>query len=196
MQQRWQAFCEDDPVSVARKLLGAYLISETSEGKITGKIVEVEAYGGFSDPGSHISKGITNRTKIMMEKPGIAYVYVIYGMYNCLNVVAHTAGQAGAVLIRAVEPLTGVEIMQKRRNCLKLKNLCSGPGKLCQAFGITKEFNGHLLIASPLYIKSEEAVLTDNEILAVARVNIDYAGEAKEWPWRFYIKGNKYVFKL
>lgn len=192
MSQNWITFCQKDPVTVAKNILGAYLIRETSEGIIKGRIVEVEAYGGFHDAGSHISKGVTARTKIMLDTPGLAYVYIIYGMYHCLNLVAHTENQAGAVLIRAVEPLEGLEIMKQRRGLSVTKNVCNGPGKLCQAFGITKADNGHLLSEQPLYIV-KGAPLPEEQVAATPRVNIDYAGEAKEWLWRFYIKDNPYI---
>jgi len=190
--KQWSAFCLEEPVAVARKLLGTHLVGETAGGSVSGMIVEVEAYGGFSDAGSHISRGVTERTKIMLDTPGLAYVYIIYGVHHCLNVVAHSMGQAGAVLIRAVEPLTGIEVMQRRRGVDAIRSLCSGPGKLCQAFGITKDHNGHFLGEQPVYITFERKVDTE-QIVAVPRVNIDYAGEAKHWPWRFYIKENAYV---
>ncbi len=190
--KQWSEFQFAETVAVARDLLGAHLVSETADGVVSGKIVEVEAYGGFSDAGSHISRGVTERTKIMLDRPGLAYVYIIYGVHHCLNVVAHPEGQAGAVLIRALEPLNGIGIMQKRRGVQENRSLCSGPGKLCQAFGITKEHNGHFLAEQPLYLVRGDQVGED-QIAAVPRVNIDYAGEAKHWPWRFYIKGNAYI---
>lgn len=192
MNHWWLSFCSEDTVAVARSLIGMHLVKDMPDGRLIGKIVEVEAYGGFDDAGSHISRGITERTKIMLDTPGLAYVYLIYGMYHCLNVVAHTEAKAGAVLIRAVEPLDGIEIMHKRRSIEKIRDLCNGPGKLCQAFGITKYHNGHFLNNSPLYITNGESIASDM-IVATPRINIDYAGEAAGWPWRFYIKGSKYI---
>lgn len=188
----WLQFCRMPTEQAARRLLGMRLVRETPEGVIMGSIVEVEAYGGTEDAGSHISRAVTDRTKIMAETPGLAYVYIIYGMHHCLNVVAHVDGAAGAVLIRAVEPLSGVELMQRRRGAVRERELCNGPGKLCQAFGITKELNGHCLTEPPLYLAGGETIAED-AIEATKRINIDYAGEAKEWPWRFYIKENRYV---
>jgi len=190
--KQWSEFRFAETVAVARDLLGSHLVSETADGVVSGKIVEVEAYGGFSDAGSHISRGVTERTKIMLDRPGLAYVYIIYGVHHCINVVAHPEGQAGAVLIRALEPLSGIDIMQKRRGVQEIRSLCSGPGKLCRAFGITKEHNGHFLAEQPLYLLQGPQV-GDEQIAAVPRVNIDYAGEAKHWPWRFYIKNNRYI---
>lgn len=188
----WLQYCRMPTEQTARRLLGMHLVRKTPEGVITGKIVEVEAYGGTEDAGSHISRAVTERTKIMAEAPGLAYVYIIYGMHHCLNVVAHVDGAAGAVLIRAVEPLSGVELMQRRRGAVRERELCNGPGKLCQAFGITKELNGHCLTEPPLYLTGGDTIAED-AIEVTKRINIDYAGEAKEWPWRFYIKANRYV---
>lgn len=186
------SFYERDPVVVARDLLGKYLTHDTPEGQLIGKIVEVEAYGGLQDPGSHASRGITERTKIMFDKPGFAYVYLIYGMHYCLNASAHINGQAGAILLRALEPINGIELMKKNRAKDSLRDLCSGPGKLCQALGVNKNHNGRQLITSPLYIAAGEFIAED-AIMATPRINIDYAGEAKDWPWRFYIKGNSFI---
>ena len=186
------SFYERDPVIVARDLLGKYLIHDTPEGQLIGKIVEVEAYGGLQDKGSHASRGITDRTQIMFDKPGFSYVYLIYGMHYCLNASAHITGQAGAILLRALEPIGGIELMKKNRGKDSLRDLCSGPGKLCQALGVNKNHNGRQLIATPLRIAEGEPV-TEDEIVATPRINIDYAGEAKDWPWRFYIKGNLFI---
>ena len=186
------SICRAETQIAARNLLGACLVSETPEGLVSGKIVEVEAYGGPADAGSHISRAVTDRTKIMAAAPGLAYVYIIYGVHCCLNVVAHADGQAGAVLVRAIEPVSGVPLMQQRRGVERVRMLCSGPGKLCQSFGITKHLNGHALTDSPLYVTVGEPV-ADDQVVAAKRINIDYAGEAKEWLWRFYIKDNSYI---
>lgn len=186
------SFYERDPVIVARDLLGKFLIHDTHEGQLIGKIVEVEAYGGLQDAGSHASRGITERTKIMFDNPGLAYVYLIYGMHYCLNVTAHVNGQAGAILLRAVEPISGIEFMKKRRAKESIRDLCSGPGKLCQAFGVNKSHNGHQLTSSPLYITEGEPI-TEDAVVATPRINIDYAGEAKNWPWRFYSKESLFI---
>ncbi len=194
MKQALFALCRQPTELAACSLLGARLVSDTPEGRVAGRIVEVEAYGGAADRGSHISRAVTERTKIMAARPGLAYVYLIYGMYHCLNVVAHADGEAGAVLVRAVEPLEGLDLMKARRGTERVRNLCNGPGKLCQAFGITKRHNGHCLTEAPLYIVPGEKP-AEAEVAAAPRINIDYAGEAKDWLWRFYLKGNQYVSK-
>ncbi len=192
MNKALLTLCRQATELAASALLGAQLVSDTPEGRVAGRIVEVEAYGGAADGGSHISRAVTERTKIMAGRPGLAYVYLIYGMHHCLNVVAHEDGEAGAVLVRAVEPLEGLALMEARRGTARVRDLCNGPGKLCQAFGITKRHNGHCLASPPLYIVPG-ARPAAAEIAVAPRINIDYAGEAKDWLWRFYLSGNPYV---
>ena len=186
-------FFMDDAITVAQKLLGKILVHETEEGIVKCRIVETEAYMGILDKGSHAYSGkITPRTSTLYEEGGVAYVYLIYGMYHCMNVVVNQKGTAQGVLIRALEPLEGIELMKKRRKMDKIKNLCNGPGKLCIAMDITKKENGLDLIHSNLYLeepKSSESF----EIKAAKRINIDYAEEAKDFLWRFYIKDTPYL---
>ena len=144
-----QDFFMDDAIEVAKKLLGKILVHETPEGITKCRIVETEAYMGVLDKGSHAYSGkITPRTSTLYEQGGVAYVYLIYGMYHCMNVVVNVKGLAQGVLIRALEPLEGIELMKKRRKMDKVKNLCNGPGKLCIAMDITKKENGVNLMSS------------------------------------------------
>lgn len=189
-----------DAVDIAPKLLGQYLVHDTPEGRCAGRIVETEAYGcrykGAVDDGSHSFKGMTRRTAPMFHVGGISYVYLIYGMYSCFNVVTGPAGQGQAVLIRAVEPVIGLELMAGRRKAKKLgRNLTNGPGKLCQAFGITREQNELDLTASGLYLAHSENE-SAFDIVQTTRINIDYATYGKHFPWRFYINDNPYVSKV
>lgn len=188
-----QDFFMDDAIEVAKKLLGKILVHETPEGTTKCRIVETEAYMGVLDKGSHAYSGkVTPRTATLYEQGGVAYVYLIYGMYHCMNVVVNVKGLAQGVLIRALEPLEGIELMKKRRKMDKIKNLCNGPGKLCIAMDITKKENGVNLMSSSLFIEEDEEI-EPFEIVSAKRINIDYAEEAKDFLWRFYIKDTPYV---
>lgn len=188
-----QDFFMDDAIEVAKKLLGKILVHETPEGTTKCRIVETEAYMGVLDKGSHAYSGkITPRTSTLYEQGGVAYVYLIYGMYHCMNVVVNVKGLAQGVLIRALEPLEGIELMKKRRKMDKIKNLCNGPGKLCIAMDITKKENGVNLMSSSLFLEEDEKK-EPFEIVSAKRINIDYAEEAKDFLWRFYIKDTPYV---
>lgn len=188
-----QDFFIDDAIEVAKKLLGKILVHETPEGTTKCRIVETEAYMGVLDKGSHAYSGkVTPRTATLYEQGGVAYVYLIYGMYHCMNVVVNVKGLAQGVLIRALEPLEGIELMKKRRKMDKIKNLCNGPGKLCIAMDITKKENGVNLMSSSLFIEEDEEI-APFEIVSAKRINIDYAEEAKDFLWRFYIKDTPYV---
>lgn len=193
MNRLTQDFFLDTSLIVAQKLLGKVLVHETSEGIVKCRIVETEAYMGTLDKGSHAYNGkVTPRTATLYEQGGIAYVYLIYGMYHCMNVVTNVEGLAQGVLIRALEPLEGIDLMKKRRKTDKLKNLCSGPGKLCIAMDITKAQNGANLMTSSLYLEEPEKE-EGFEIKAAKRIGIDYAEEAKDYLWRFYIKDTPYL---
>ncbi|NLY43047.1 MAG: DNA-3-methyladenine glycosylase [Clostridiaceae bacterium] len=186
-------FYERDTLVVAKELLGKYLVHVTPEATLMGKIVETEAYCGFEDAAAHSYKGLrSNRTEVMFGPGGYAYVYLIYGMYYCFNIVTSTLGNPEAVLIRALEPVSGIDVMKKNRKTEVLYNLCSGPGKLCAAMGITKLNNGEDLCGDKLFLLDNSLVPEEN-IMATPRINVDYAGEAKDYPWRFIIKGNKFV---
>ena len=187
-----KAFFERDTITVARALLGQRLVRCTEDGRITaGRIVETEAYCGQFDAACHSYKGKTERTRVMFGPKGHAYIYLIYGMYHCFNVVTGPPGEPEAVLVRAIEPEAGLSVMEQRRGTEKLKNLCSGPGKLTMAMEITRELDGIDLTSHPrLYL---EAAPEPSEIVAAKRVNIDYAGDAADYPWRFCVAGSQFV---
>lgn len=187
-----RSFYQKNAIEVAKELLGKVIVHETREGITKGKIVEVEAYMGPMDAAAHSYKVKSTRTNVQYGEGGYAYVYLIYGMYYCMNIVANTPDVPEVVLLRALEPVEGIDLMKQRRKTDKMNNLCSGPGKLCQALGIDKTNYGMDLCGDELYLeypKEQE----DIEIEASKRINIDYAGEAKDYLWRFTIKGNKFL---
>jgi DNA-3-methyladenine glycosylase len=188
-----RSFYERPTVSVAQSLLGKSLVHRTREGRIVGRIVETEAYVGQEDLACHASKGKTLRNEVMFGAAGFAYVYLIYGMYHCLNLVTERVGYPAAVLIRAVEPVHGIHVMRKRRGIDKDTWLTNGPGKLCEAFGIDRGLNGTDLCGNLLFV--EDGVAGSVEITASRRVGVDYAGIWKDRLWRFFIKNNAYVSK-
>lgn len=186
-------FYERNTLVVARDLLGKHLVHNTEDGTTIGRIVEVEAYIGPHDAAAHSCNGLrSTRTEVMYGPGGYAYVYLIYGMYHCFNIVSNKCGKPEAVLIRALEPVEGIDLMEIRRKTEKLKNLCSGPGKLCSAMGITKADNSEDLLGDRLYLLDNDSV-PESSIEATPRINIEYAGEARTYPWRYIIKGNKFV---
>lgn len=182
------SFYARDTKLVAKELLGKLLVRYTSEGELIGKIVETEAYYGEGDPASHSFRGKTERSSVMWGPPGIAYVYFTYGMHFLLNVVTEKEGVPGAVLIRALEPLKGIEIMQKNRGKKRLTELTTGPGKLTQAFGINGRFNRQNLTRGNLIITQENR--ENFEIESTSRIGIKNGLDMK---LRFYIKGNPFV---
>ncbi|MFU0826271.1 MAG: putative 3-methyladenine DNA glycosylase [Lachnoclostridium sp.] len=182
-----------DAVTVAKDLLGLTLVHETEEGITKGIIVETEAYMGPKDPAAHsYKKSPSGRTNVQYQEGGYAYVYLIYGMYYCMNIVTNKVNIPEVVLLRALEPIEGLDLMKKRRGTDKIVNLCSGPGKLCKAMGIDKNSYGMDLCGDRLYLENNH-IYKDFEIVPSKRINIDYAGEAKDYLWRFTIKDNKYV---
>jgi DNA-3-methyladenine glycosylase len=191
-----RSFYQRDILTVSCELLGKILVHQTQEGTTAGKIVETEAYCGPEDRAAHSYGGRkTPRNAIMFGEKGHAYVYLIYGMYYCVNMTAGAVlGKPEAVLIRALEPVEGQELMVRRRGNPKGKAqiLTNGPGRLCMALGITKAQYGADLTVPPFYIKDGES-LQSKDIIETARVGIDYAAEWVGKPWRFYIKNNSYV---
>ena len=187
-------FFRQDTVELARKLLGCLLVHRTPDGIAGGMIVEAEAYVGAIDKACHAYRNRSERTEIMYHDGGYAYVYFIYGMHYCFNVVTGPEGEGNAVLIRALEPVIGLELMRKRRRMNQLRNLCSGPGKVCQALAITKNEYGLDLCAadSPLRLIRYRHI-SDAQSVATPRINVAYAEEAAAWPWRFYVKNSPYV---
>lgn len=189
-------------LKVAPLLLGQTLVRRTEDGDIRCRIIETESYGGVEDKGSHAYGGRrTARTEIIFHEGGVAYIYLIYGMYNCLNVVTGPKDDPQAVLIRAVEPLTPADevLMRNNRNIniRKPADLSGGPGKLCRALLIDKSLNGSNLYESggPLWLEAGQQV--DKPLIVQApRINIDYAEEYAAKPWRFYYLDHPYVSVL
>ncbi len=180
MRKLPRSFYDRDTITVARELLGKYLVHRSRGVERIGRIVEVEAYLGPHDLAAHSAKGLTERTKVMFGPPGHAYIYFIYGMYYCMNVVTEREGQASAVLLRAIEPVNNVE------------GRTQGPGLLCRAMHIDKRLNAHDLLSEDFYIaapfKAEPSV-----IVRRPRVGVDYAGRWAKRHLRFYLKGNPFV---
>ena len=171
---------------VARDLLGKVLI----HGATGGVIVETEAYLGLKDAASHAFCGPTDRNKVMFGPPGFAYVYFIYGMYECVNVVCEPEGSAGAVLIRAVEPLLGIELMKIRRpGAKRLRDIASGPGKLTIALGITRALNGADVTRGSLILRDRRGA-APFEIAVGPRIGIT---KSADWPLRFTVAGSEFV---
>lgn len=181
---------------VAPELLGKLLVHETPEGLTAGMITEVEAYAGPEDDGAHSYGGrLTERTRIQYGPGGYAYVFGIYGMHWCFNAVTAGPGKPEVVLVRSLEPVRGLELMRRRRGVEKAENLCTGPGKLCRAMGITKAQYGLDLCAKPLYIQDYQSVPPEHIALS-PRVNIDYAEKCRDYLWRYYIIGSRHVSKV
>lgn len=188
-----------DTLTVARELLGAYLVRRAGEQLIAGRITETEAYIGAIDKACHAYGGrLTPRTKIMFEPGGCAYIYFIYGMYYCMNVVTEPEGCGCAVLIRGLDLAAGHDIAARFRygeefenlSSYRLKNFSNGPGKLCKALNLTKEQNGEDLTGSLLYITKTFPGITNSKytIHTGKRIGIGYAEEAQHFMWRFFIK--------
>lgn len=176
---------------VAKDLLGNYLVHRSLEGITLGRIVETEAYLGQKDPACHSYRGLTPRCQSMFGPAGRVYMYQIYGVYYCFNITTDVKDVPAAVLIRALEPLEGIELMQKRRGKKNLKDLCSGPGKLSIAMGFKKELDGLSLSEKGVQVYRGE-LLAIEEIITTTRVGIT---KAADWPLRYYIKGNSFISK-
>lgn len=196
-------FYTRNTILVARDLLGKLLVYNDGETIYKGKIVETEAYIGTKDDGAHFHNGLTHRTRIIDEPGGHIYLYTIYGIYLLFNIVAEKKGVHGAVLLRALEPIEGIEKMYENRykkayekpTRKEIINLTNGPGKLVRAYGITKEFYGVDLVTDDrIWIEDAEKVPQD-KIIKTKRINIDYAEIAKDYLLRFYIKDNPFVSK-
>lgn len=207
-----RSFLARDAHVVARELLGHVLVHETPDGTLAGRIVETEAYLGppgvhahlakhpdaggapwmgevaeAGDPASHAHRGETPRNRVMFGAPGHAYVYLIYGVHRCVNVSTGTAGRPEAVLIRALEPLEGTDVMMRNRGTSEVTNVASGPGKLTQALGITREHDGHDLLEPPLFLARGDPA---GHVASTPRVGVR-GGE--ELPLRFHVEGNPHV---
>jgi len=188
-------FYERETLKVARELLGKLLIHETADGVTSGKVVETEAYMGPEDKASHAYGNLrTVRTEVQFGPKGHAYIYLVYGMYHCLNVTSgKVPGKPEAILVRALEPVSGIEIMMKRRMISEgAAKLANGPGRLCMAMGLSTKQNSVDLCAPPLHIDSGVHV-AERDIVQTTRINVDYADDWKNLRWRFIIKNNAFV---
>lgn len=194
MKKLTREFYQSNAVETAEKLLGKIVVHNTPYGVIKGRIVETEAYRGPFDKAAHAyeHKGKNGRTAVLYKEGGYAYIFLIYGMYYCLNISSAPKDCPECVLIRALEPVEGMEIMKKLRKTDKIINLCSGPGKLCIAMDIDKACYGMDLCGDELYI-ADDGFCTSGLIEVSKRINIDYAGEAADFMWRFTVANSKFL---
>lgn len=185
---------QDDVVALARYLIGTELVTEIDGLKTSGIITETEAYRGYDDKACHAHLGrFTERTKVMYETGGVAYVYLCYGIHYLFNIITNKKHNADAILIRAIQPTSGLDHMLKRRNKSKVEaSLTSGPGNVSKALGISKSHYGEDLQGSQIYILDKTKTLP---VIQSVRIGIDYAGEDAQLPWRFYAADNPYVSK-
>ena len=186
-----QSFYARDTLVVAKELLGKILVRKIGRATLSGRIVETEAYVGSIDPACHAFKGQTKRNQVMFGPPGHAYVYFTYGKHFCLNFVTEPEGNACAVLIRALEPIKGIKHMIANRRIDEIKNICSGPAKLTQAFSIGREENGFPLFDGNLLVYDDS--MDNFQIGTSGRIGIN-AGT--DLPWRYFIKNNQFVSRL
>jgi DNA-3-methyladenine glycosylase len=185
-----RSFYDRETEIVAREMLGAILECNTASGKASGIIVETEAYVGEHDPACHAAVGRTRRTEPLYGRPGTSYVYFIYGVHWCFNAVTRAEGLASAVLVRAIEPLSGEPLMKRRRGPkVHGVNLTNGPGKLCAALGIDGSLNGLSLQRGPLVIRAGESV-PDDRVIVTPRIGIT---KAADWPLRYFVRDNPWV---
>jgi DNA-3-methyladenine glycosylase len=190
-------YTRTDVAQIARELLGKVLVTNIDGKYTSGMIVETEAYAGAGDKASHAyNNRRTNRTEIMFGEGGAAYVYLCYGIHHLLNVVTNVADIPHAVLIRGIEPLEGIDIMMHRRNAIELRPaLTAGPGALSAAMGVTTACTGTSLTGPQITIENRGIVVRKADIIAGTRVGVGYAAEDAYLPYRFSLKGNKYVSK-
>ncbi len=189
-------YTRGDTLKIACDLLGKLIVVPDGRGtRVSGMIVETEAYLGEIDRAAHTYGGRrTPRNEVTYSVGGNIYIFFIYGMYYQLNIVCGEIDSPHVVLIRAVEPVEGVEIMRTRRGEMKDRNLTSGPGKLCIAFGIDRGFNGENLLGERIWLEDHES-FSQSQIAVGKRIGIDYAGDDAEKPWRFWVKDNPFVSK-
>lgn len=188
-------YLREDTIAIAKDLLGKLIVVPGEGRRVSGMIVETEAYLGVTDRGAHSYAGRrTPRNEVMYGRGGHVYVFFVYGMYNQFNVVTGAVDTPHAILIRAAEPVEGIEIMRERRGEMKDRNLTSGPGKLCIALSVDRTLNGEDLRGERVWLENHRS-FAPNEIAAGKRIGIDYAGKDAEKPWRFWLKDNIFVSK-
>lgn len=194
MEKLMRDFYNRDTLTVARELLGKYIVRKFNGESLICKITETEAYIGRCDKACHAyDYRLTPRTKTLFAKPGTAYVYLIYGMYHCLNFVTEPEGEPAAVLVRALEAVAGIDTLTHLRfpdytgqlTVYQRMNFLNGPGKICKALSIDMHLNGADLTGSDLYVAQDST--SPDRIFSGPRIGIDYAEEAKDFPWRFWI---------
>lgn len=185
-----RAFYDRHPITVARAVLGRLLVFDGPDGRLAGRIVETEAYRGARDAASHAYRGRTARNAVMFGPPGHAYVYFIYGVHFCLNLVTEQSGSSSAVLVRALEPVLGIDAMRSRRGAVRVHDLARGPGNAARAFGLGRAHNGLDLVAGPLWLSDRAPRRAGHRIGAGPRIGIR---KAVELPWRFYLAGHPSV---
>ncbi|HTG56116.1 MAG TPA: DNA-3-methyladenine glycosylase [Niabella sp.] len=190
-------YSNQDVLALAKDLLGKVLVTRINGAVTSGIITETEAYAGVTDKASHAyGNRRTGRTEVMYQQGGISYVYLCYGIHYLFNVVTSVKDEPHAILIRAVEPLIGRDIIEKRRNrSIDKASVSSGPGSVSKALGIDLGLNSKDLTGDEIWIEDHGLRYNDNEIAATPRVGVDYAGEDALLPWRFFVKGNRYVSK-
>lgn len=187
---------QPDVVQIARSLLGKVLCSFVDGALTSGKIVETEAYSGDSDLACHACRfGKTSRTEVMYREGGCLYVYLCYGIHHMVNIVTNREGKADAVLIRALEPLEGVDQIMGRRSKGTISRITAGPGTVGEALGIKVTHSGVLLTPPLVWLEDRSIVVPDVEIESVKRIGVDYAGTDAMKPWRFYIRNHPFVSK-
>ncbi|MER3463352.1 MAG: DNA-3-methyladenine glycosylase [Chitinophagaceae bacterium] len=187
-------YLREDVVQIAKDLLGKVLVTTWNGEKTSGRIVETEAYEGEIDRASHAFKGRTKRTEVIFGNGGTAYVYLCYGIHQMFNIVTAKEGVAHAILIRAVEPMEGIDVILKRTRKKNLDaSLTRGPGNVGKAFGFHTSQCGLSLTSDELYIYNDAFKLEAIDIGSSPRIGVDYAGEHAQWLYRFYVRGNKYV---
>jgi len=189
-------FFNQSTLEVAKKLLGKFLVHNQKTEKLVGKIVETEAYSGINDLASHASKGRTPRTEIMFGPAGYSYIYMIYGIYYCFNIVTENKNYPAAVLIRALEPVNPPINEYAKTTGRNDPKPASGPGKLCRYMKIDKKLNSIDLTKNILWLEDRGLLLNQNNIVSSKRIGIEYAKHCKNYKWRFFIKNNIYVSKL
>ncbi|RYD91117.1 MAG: DNA-3-methyladenine glycosylase [Sphingobacteriales bacterium] len=192
-----QYYLSNYVVALSRDLLGKYLFTNIDGAVTGGYIVETEAYNGIVDRASHsFGNRRTPRTQTMFEEGGRAYVYLCYGIHEMFNIVTSVEGIPHAILIRAIQPTDGIDIMQFRRNMPVIKpTITMGPGSVAKALGISRKINAISLLSDTLWIEDRGLTFTDEQVKAGPRVGVDYAGEDAFLPYRFFVKGNVYVSK-